>query len=192
MTAPAPRVGLIMGSDSDWSVMEAAAHALAEFEVPFEVGRRFGPSLITALARLDKRLERLQKEREKLNRQTDPVDRTKTLITVSEILLSLASDAIKTGEPEVLDKRLSEYVEAIRDAHDAMMKTGRDAHKKPKGFKELEIALRRQIRMLDDLSRTVTFDQRDPVDKAKKEASDIREEVFKALFGEQNAPSRKI
>jgi 5-(carboxyamino)imidazole ribonucleotide mutase len=33
-----PRVGLIMGSDSDWSVMEAAAEALAEFEVPFEVG----------------------------------------------------------------------------------------------------------------------------------------------------------
>lgn len=33
-----PRVGLIMGSDSDWSVMEDAATALAEFEVPFEVG----------------------------------------------------------------------------------------------------------------------------------------------------------
>jgi 5-(carboxyamino)imidazole ribonucleotide mutase len=33
-----PQVGLIMGSDSDWPVMEAAAHALAEFDVPFEVG----------------------------------------------------------------------------------------------------------------------------------------------------------
>jgi 5-(carboxyamino)imidazole ribonucleotide mutase len=33
-----PRVGLIMGSDSDWSVMADAATALAEFEVPFEVG----------------------------------------------------------------------------------------------------------------------------------------------------------
>lgn len=33
-----PRVGLIMGSDSDWAVMQAAAEALAEFEVPFEVG----------------------------------------------------------------------------------------------------------------------------------------------------------
>ena len=32
------RVGLIMGSDSDWPVMEAAATALAEFDVPFEVG----------------------------------------------------------------------------------------------------------------------------------------------------------
>src|SRR5262245_35290675 len=36
--APQPRVGVIMGSDSDWSVMEDAAQALAEFDVPFEVG----------------------------------------------------------------------------------------------------------------------------------------------------------
>lgn len=35
---PQPRVGLIMGSDSDWPVMTAAAEALAEFDVPFEVG----------------------------------------------------------------------------------------------------------------------------------------------------------
>lgn len=33
-----PRVGVIMGSDSDWSVMEEAALALAEFDIPFEVG----------------------------------------------------------------------------------------------------------------------------------------------------------
>jgi len=32
-----PRVGVIMGSDSDWSVMEDAAAALAEFDVPTEV-----------------------------------------------------------------------------------------------------------------------------------------------------------
>jgi len=33
-----PRVGVIMGSDSDWPVMQAAADALAEFEVLCEVG----------------------------------------------------------------------------------------------------------------------------------------------------------
>jgi 5-(carboxyamino)imidazole ribonucleotide mutase len=32
-----PRVGVIMGSDSDWSVMQDAAVALAEFDVPTEV-----------------------------------------------------------------------------------------------------------------------------------------------------------
>ncbi|GAB3224814.1 5-(carboxyamino)imidazole ribonucleotide mutase [Glycomyces halotolerans] len=31
------RVGVIMGSDSDWPTMEAAAEALEEFDVPFEV-----------------------------------------------------------------------------------------------------------------------------------------------------------
>jgi 5-(carboxyamino)imidazole ribonucleotide mutase len=33
-----PLVGVIMGSDSDWPVMKAAADALAEFDVPYEVG----------------------------------------------------------------------------------------------------------------------------------------------------------
>ncbi|WP_042387894.1 5-(carboxyamino)imidazole ribonucleotide mutase [Streptacidiphilus melanogenes] len=32
-----PLVGIVMGSDSDWPVMEAAAQALEEFEIPFEV-----------------------------------------------------------------------------------------------------------------------------------------------------------
>jgi len=36
MSEPTPVVGIIMGSDSDWPVMEAAATALAEFGVPYE------------------------------------------------------------------------------------------------------------------------------------------------------------
>src|SRR4051794_24269909 len=35
--AVSPLVGVIMGSDSDWPVMKAAAEALTEFEVPHEV-----------------------------------------------------------------------------------------------------------------------------------------------------------
>ena len=36
-TTPAPVVGIVMGSDSDWPVMRLAAEALAEFDVPVEV-----------------------------------------------------------------------------------------------------------------------------------------------------------
>ncbi len=35
--AETPRVGVIMGSDSDWAVMQDAAAALAEFDIPAEV-----------------------------------------------------------------------------------------------------------------------------------------------------------
>ncbi|WP_045195778.1 5-(carboxyamino)imidazole ribonucleotide mutase [Rhodococcus sp. B7740] len=38
MTDNTPAVGLIIGSDSDWPTMEAAAEALAEFGIRFEVG----------------------------------------------------------------------------------------------------------------------------------------------------------
>jgi 5-(carboxyamino)imidazole ribonucleotide mutase len=31
-----PRVGIVMGSDSDWPIMSGAGQALREFEVPFE------------------------------------------------------------------------------------------------------------------------------------------------------------
>ncbi len=34
---PFPLVGIVMGSDSDWPVMEAAAKALDEFEIAYEV-----------------------------------------------------------------------------------------------------------------------------------------------------------
>ena len=37
MSEASPLVGVVMGSDSDWSVMEAAAKVLAELEVPCEV-----------------------------------------------------------------------------------------------------------------------------------------------------------
>src|SRR3954451_24847852 len=33
---PTPVVGIVMGSDSDWPVMKAAATVLGEFDVPFE------------------------------------------------------------------------------------------------------------------------------------------------------------
>lgn len=36
MTAPAPRVGVVMGSQSDWDTMRNAARVLADFGVPYE------------------------------------------------------------------------------------------------------------------------------------------------------------
>ena len=139
----------------------------------------------------DKRLERLEKEKEKLKRVTDPVDRTKTEIRIAEILLTFVSDSVNAGDQERFEQRLEEYVATIQDAHQTMARTGRDAHRKPKGFKDLEIALRRQVRQLEDIGQGLSFDQREPVEKAKEEAAMIRDQLLKALFGEQNAPSRK-
>jgi hypothetical protein len=135
----------------------------------------------------DKRLLDLQREQDKLKRTTDPVDHAKSDIKISEILLSLAGDAVRQGDLEMIEKRLGEYTAAIQDAHETLVKTGRDARKKPHGFKDLEISLRRQINQLKDLEPALEFDQREPVEKARNEATRIRDDLLKALFGSQNA-----
>lgn len=140
-----------------------------------------------ALQQPDRRILDLQREQDKLKRTTDAVDRAKCDIKISEILLSFTSDAVRNGDMETMQQRLSEYTAAIQDAHENLTKTGRDARKKPHGFKELEISLRKQINQLKDMGSALTVDQRDPVDKARSEATRIRDDLLKALFGSQNA-----
>jgi hypothetical protein len=143
------------------------------------------------LAQDDKISAQLTQEREKLKRQTNPVDRTKTQIKISEFLLTLVGDAISAGDYERMQSLLDEYTDVVQDAHQTMVKTGRDAHSKPGGFKDLEIALRRQLRQLDDLGGSLSFDERDPVSKARGDVANIRDALLKALLGGQNAPAAR-
>src|SRR5881396_1404573 len=92
-------------------------------------------------AQYDKRLERLEKEKEKLKRLSDPVDRTKTEIRIAEILLTFVSDSVNAGDQERLGEGVEEWRAGGEGGHERMARTGRDAHRKPKGFKDLEIAL---------------------------------------------------
>jgi hypothetical protein len=136
-----------------------------------------------------KQLQRLTNEQAKLQRQKDPVDRAKTGIKISEILLAFAGEAANSGDMETMQQRLSEYTETIQTAHRTLVETGRDAHRKPGGFKDLEIAIRRHLRQLEDMGGILSFDERDPVLKARDEASGVREAILNAMFGGQNAAS---
>jgi hypothetical protein len=137
-------------------------------------------------AQQDKRIERLTKERLRLQRPDDPVGRTKTQIKIADILVTLIGDAVRNNNLPEMEDLLQNYLEAIQDARDTMMNSGRDAQRKAGGFKDLEIALRRHLRQLQDMGGALTFDQREPVDKARAQATEIRDQLLRALFGGQN------
>src|SRR5262249_21376420 len=126
----------------------------------------------------DKRTEELQRERERLKREKDPVGHTKIQIAISEILLSFVGDAVKNGDLAEMGKQLEEYRASIHDAYDTIMSTGRDANRHPSGFKDLELALRRQINRMKDYSDVLTFEQREPLAKVKTEASEMRDHLI--------------
>jgi hypothetical protein len=126
--------------------------------------------------------EQLKKERSNLTRTTNPLSRTKIEIKISDLLITLMTDAARAGDDKKAEQYLNDYSNTIADAHLTMMKTGKDAHKHPEGFKDLEISLRKQQSRLADAGKLMDIDSRDAVDKVRKQASDISDQLVKTML----------
>jgi hypothetical protein len=135
-----------------------------------------------AWAGAENRALELQREREKLEKERDPVDRAKIGIKISDLLLDNVADSVRVGNFTDMEQELSAYVATIESAHQTLVDSGLNAQKKSGGFKDLEIALRKQVLKFDDYARMLTGDRREPLEEAKKLATGIRNKLLKALF----------
>lgn len=135
----------------------------------------------------DERLRRLDEERARLARAADPVDRTRAQIRISDLLISLMSDAVGDGDIERLEQRMNEYRTAVTDARDTMIDSGRNAAEDSNGFRDLEIALRQHLRQLEDIGSQLTFQFRQPITELIDDVAGMRDELLGALFPGRDA-----
>jgi hypothetical protein len=126
-------------------------------------------------------LARMQKEH-------DPVRKSKEETRLARIKLRQAIQAYEQGNTEQGAQLVSDYLGRIKDSWQMLRSSGRDAARVPQGFKELDIELREDERLLDDLKRRVSYFQRDPIEKAAKEVEQVRAEVLQALFPAARVP----
>jgi hypothetical protein len=139
-------------------------------------------SLAQNKPREDQRANRLQSEQKKLDRTRDPADRAESLMKIAEITLSYVGEAAKANDYLMMQLYLDQYRQAVSDARDTMMNSGFDPYKKPKGYKTVELAIRKHLRVLEDTARTLTLEQRKPVDDVIDTTSKIRDEFLRVLF----------
>ncbi|MFQ5926511.1 MAG: hypothetical protein ACE5MH_03660 [Terriglobia bacterium] len=132
--------------------------------------------------------ESLEKLKAKLAREKDPEDRAKITVKIGPIILERAAQAYTEQRYEAGTAALEEYLNYIRRAHLDLKNSGRNARKKPKGFKELEIHLRQVTLQLEDLARAVPYEQRTPIEAAKQEVEGIWKKLVRALFGLPPSP----
>ena len=123
----------------------------------------------------NQRGERLAIERGKLSETTNPIARTKSYIVISDLLLSFASDAVREQAHDDVVNLLNEYVRTIRTARETIVNSERPPARQPQGYTELEGALRRQVKTLQDLRTKVDVADQGTVDQAIQVASSIRE-----------------
>lgn len=127
--------------------------------------------------------EELAKLRDKLAREDDPANRAKITVRIGEKLLKKISQLYDAGAYTDGESLLAEYLQSVRAAHQDLQQSGRDARRKPKGFKHLEIHLRKSERKLQDLARRLPFDVREPLEAARTQMEEIRQELLTALMG---------
>lgn len=132
------------------------------------------------------RLQRLAEERSRLENTRDPVGRTRVQIRISDLLVSFIGDAVEASDLSEMEARVGEYRDTVSDARDTMLNSGRDASRQAAGFRDLEIALRQHLNQLDDIGSRLPLDLRDPIETLVTDVSEIRDELFDALFPNQD------
>ena len=130
----------------------------------------------------DKRAIQLQNEQRRLEKTKDPTDRTKSLIKIAEIQLDYANDGVQQGNFFKMQSALDQYREAMTGARDTMLNSGLDPYKHSGGYRAVELAIRKHVRILQDTARSLSLAQRAPVEETVQVISKIRDEFLKALF----------
>jgi hypothetical protein len=142
------------------------------------------PGCAVRLGRMSdsQRSERMAIERGKLAELKNPVERARTYIRIAHLLLDFVTGAARDHDTEAMVSLVDQYTTAIQSARDSIVHSNRDATRNAAGFKDLELALRQDIRRLQDVNAGLTIDERPPVAHALEVANSIREELLRLLF----------
>jgi len=117
-----------------------------------------------------------------VEKETDPVKKSKGTTRLARIKLQQAIQAYEQGNTDQGAQLVDAYLGRIKDAWQNLRSSGRNAARDPRGFKELDIELREDARLLEDVKRRISYFDRGPVEKAEKEVEQERAEVLQALF----------
>lgn len=119
----------------------------------------------------------------------DPVKKAKDVVRQGELQLEQMRREVRDENFDAALRVLREYRDAVKSAHAGLKASGKDAEKKPNGFKNLQIHIRQNIPRLVQTILTVPVDQREPFEAIRRDLDTIDRELIDVLFPRQ--PSKK-
>ena len=116
------------------------------------------------------------------NQERDAVRKARLLPKLGdEQFRVLTAQAQAGGYAEALET-LKSYRDNVAAAHAALKSSGVNAEKKPNGFKQLQMHVRKSLRVLEHITMTLPVDQREPFVAIRDELSKINDELIELLF----------
>ena len=145
-------------------------------------------ALLLALSAAAGDIERL---RQKLANEDDPGKRAKISVKIGAVLLKETRRLYRQDEYESAEAKLNEYLGEIRAAYCELRESGRRARRHPRGFKEMEIHMRKSRRALAAVSRRVPIAVRTPLNRAVESLREMRSNLLLALMNIDQPPKEK-
>ncbi len=126
-----------------------------------------------------------------IERENKPVKKAKMEVRLGRFQLQQAISAYEKQQIPQGQKLLSSSVDDMEKAWSILNASGRNAAKKPQGFRTLEIGLNEDTRRLGDLRRQVFYLNRPPLDDALSKLNRLHEKVLLALFPGAAPPAKR-
>jgi hypothetical protein len=131
----------------------------------------------------------------RIESEGNPTKKAKLEIELGGLKLNQAIAAYDRDQFDAGPKLLETYWGWMKQAWDLLEKSGRDAGRKPQGFKDLDIALREHARRLNDLKQRTPYADRPNIEHTAAEIDALHTQVLAALFPgghlKESAPSEQ-
>ncbi|MCS7024906.1 MAG: hypothetical protein NZV14_08895 [Bryobacteraceae bacterium] len=98
-------------------------------------------------------------------------------------ILTQARENLVEGKLDLLASNLHEIVESVEFARDKLYSTGKSPSRNSKHFKRAELKIRDFLRKLQGLEQTASFEERPPIEAAKKKLQQIHDDLLLDIMG---------
>jgi hypothetical protein len=137
---------------------------------------------LAAFSAKDRRPDSEQDLLDRIQREQNPVRKSKLELRLGRLKMQQAIDAYGQGRIDQGKSLLDGYLDRVKSCWQILKGSGRNAVKQPQGFRELDIALREDSRTLEDMSKRISYFDREPVDQTMQGINQVHDEVLHALF----------
>lgn len=126
-----------------------------------------------------------------IEREKRPVNKAKLEVRLGRLQLQQAISAYEKQQIPQGQKLLASFLENMENAWSVLEGSGRNAAKKPQGFRELEMGLNEDARRLNDLRREVFYLYQGPIEETLKKMNELHAKVLLALFPGAAPPAER-
>jgi hypothetical protein len=121
----------------------------------------------------------------RFERETDPVHKANILAKLGGAEMGLILSAAAENNYEGALSLFQQYRDQVNTAYNLLQSSGIDAERKPSGFKELQISLRRNIIRLRDVILSFPSSEQAPFEDVEQDLERIDRELINQLFPRQ-------